>query len=117
MTEIFKEDDTLKAYQKKLTNILDSQFAAVKNYIKRFKHIHNFYCEDMNFDENEIRSNGRIDLFREWCERYRVEEEEINGLVNPQPIGIFHVRFDRFKKNALPAPNNKQKVLAEVLPK
>lgn len=99
-----------------MTSVLDDNFAAVRNYVKRFKTIHNYYCEDMSFDENEIRTNERLDIFREWCERYREEETEINELTDFQLIGFFYIKFEKFKREALPAPNNKQKVLAEVLP-
>lgn len=116
LSENISEDDTLREYKMRLANLLDTNFSAIKYYIRRFKHIHAFYCEDMIFDENEIRNNERIDIFREWCERYRLEETEINSLIDAQPIGIFNVKFDKFKQDALPAPNNKQRVLAEVLP-
>ena len=101
----------------KFKSILEENFNAVKQFTNRFSHISTFYEEDMNFDENEIRKNEKCDIFRKWCERYRTEEKEINNIVQVQPLGIFHIQLERFITSALPAPNQKQEIIAEVLPR
>ncbi|XP_058809206.1 dynein axonemal heavy chain 6 [Phymastichus coffea] len=113
---VINEDPTLVNYKAKFKETFEKNFHAVKNYNRRFSDIRNFYTEDMEFNENLILENEKCDIFRKWCERYRTEEEEINSAVDVQPLGIFNVQLKRFKLSALPAPNQKQKVLAEIMP-
>lgn len=104
-------------YKAKFKETFEKNFDAVKIYSKRFQNILNFYREDMEFDEQLLINNEKCDVFRKWGERYRCEEEEINSSVEVQPLGIFQIQLDRFKLSALPAPNQKQSVLAEVMPR
>lgn len=104
-------------FKEKFKNTLEQNFSAVKKYCERFARIYSFYEEDMCFEEKTIRENEKCDIFRKWCERYRTEEEEIDGIVEVQPLGIFHIQLERLKISALPAPNQKQLVLADVMPK
>ncbi|XP_031781103.1 dynein heavy chain 6, axonemal isoform X1 [Nasonia vitripennis] len=114
---VFSEDPKMMDFKARFKNTLEENFNAVKKYCDRFAHIYSFYEEDTSFDESAIRENEKCDIFRKWCERYRTEEEEINGIVEVQPLGIFHIQLERFKISALPAPNQKQLVLADVMPK
>lgn len=117
VTTVIAEDPGMIDFKKKFKDILEQSFDAVKEYCKRFLHIYHYYVEDMSLDENEIRENEKCDIFRKWCERYRTEEEEINSVPDVQPLGIFYIQLERFKTSALPAPNKKQQVLAEIMPR
>ena len=97
--------------------MIEINFKAVKKYCERFQNIFQFYQEDMEFDENLIRDNIQVDIFRKWCERYRSEEQEIENIGDFESVGIFCIYFDRFKSFALNAPYQKKTVLAEVMPR
>ncbi|CAB0031813.1 unnamed protein product [Trichogramma brassicae] len=114
---LFQDDRVLNGYKQTLRDVVQQNFDAVKKYCERFRHIYEYYEEDMAFDERTIRDNLKYEVFRQWCERYRREEQEINAIVDQQSMGIFYLKFRRFKESALPAPNRKQALLAVVLPK
>ncbi|KAL7297685.1 hypothetical protein TKK_0009351 [Trichogramma kaykai] len=114
---LFQDDRVLNGYKRTLRDVVQRNFDSVKRYCERFRHIHEYYEEDMAFDERAIRDNLKYEVFRQWCERYRREEQEINAIVDQQSMGIFYLKFRRFKESALPAPNRKQALLAVVLPK
>lgn len=114
--KIVKKDEMIINLKKEVTKILDMNFRAVRLYAQRFRPIHQFYTADMNFDESIIRENEKCDIFRKWCVRYRTEIEVIQGIINQQALGIFFVQLERFKKGALVAPSDKQRILEIVMP-
>ncbi|XP_011495537.1 PREDICTED: dynein heavy chain 6, axonemal [Ceratosolen solmsi marchali] len=114
--DIMKEDPILISLKNRFENIFEKNFYMIKKYCEHFKHIYDFYIEDMNFDEKLIYENKSTDVFRNLCERYRTEEREIKNIVDFQPFGIFYLEFQRFKSSALPAPNLKQDILINFLP-
>lgn len=114
--QILKDDSHMSFLKQEFENVLKRNFVAVKTYCKKFENIPVFFKEDMEYDENIIKNNKKCDIFRKWCNRYQYEVEEISKIQEEQPLGIFLMRFKRFKTLALPAPNQKWTVLEGVMP-
>ncbi|XP_043266980.1 dynein axonemal heavy chain 6 [Venturia canescens] len=114
--KIIKNDPIIIDLKNEATRILNMNFRVVKLYARRFNDIHQFYTDDLNFDESIIRENEKCDIFRRWCVRYRAEIEEIKKIVNEQPLGVFLVELERLKRGALVAPEDKQRILEIVMP-
>ncbi|XP_043489610.1 dynein axonemal heavy chain 6 [Polistes fuscatus] len=113
---VLSMDKSLEQLKEELSRILNDNINSMKRFSKRFQTIHNFYSEDMEFDENIIQNNLRCDLFRQWCLRYQNELKTINEIVNYQPLGIFYVQLQRFKKAAALAPESKRIVIEIIMP-
>jgi hypothetical protein len=113
---VFEEDSILINLKSRLKNILEMNLNMLQKYCDHFAHIYKFYNEDMNFDEKLIKENLKCDVFRDLCERYRNETEQINSIVDSQCFGIFYLEFQRFKSIALSALTIKQEILAQVMP-
>lgn len=113
---VLSMDPMLKTLKEELTTTLNDNINSVKRYWKRFQMIYDFYLEDMQFDENIIRDNLECLLFRKWCIRYQNELNIIDKIVDYQPLGIFYVQLESFKKAAALAPEGKRFVIEAVMP-
>ncbi|KAI4494191.1 hypothetical protein M0802_009060 [Mischocyttarus mexicanus] len=113
---VLSMDKSLEQLKEELSRILNDNINSVKRYCKRFKTIHDFYLEDMQFDENIIRDNLQCGLFRQWCLRYENELKTIDEIVDYQPLGVFYIQLKRFKKAIALAPESKRIVIEVVMP-
>nr|XP_050848639.1 dynein axonemal heavy chain 6 [Vespula vulgaris] len=113
---VLSMDPSLKNLKTELMTILNNNIDSVKRYCQRFQTIYDFYLEDMQFNENIIRDNLECQLFRKWCVRYQDELNIINKIIDYQPIGIFYVQLQNFKKAAAFAPEGKRFVIEAVMP-
>lgn len=113
---VLSMDPSLKNLKTELMTILNNNIDSVKRYCQRFQTIYDFYLEDMQFNENIIRDNLECQLFRKWCVRYQDELNIINKIIDYQPIGIFYVQLQNFKKSAALAPEGKRFVIEAVMP-
>ncbi|XP_047348170.1 dynein axonemal heavy chain 6 [Vespa velutina] len=113
---VLSMDPSLKTLKAELTTILNDNIDSVKRYWKRFQIIYDFYLEDMEFEENIIRDNIECRLFRKWCIRYQNELNIIDKIVDYQPLGIFYIQLQNFKKAAALAPEGKRFVIEAVMP-
>lgn len=99
-----------------MEDLLELNIIAVRRYCERFADVEEFYREDKNLNENIILNNTSCELFREWCERYKYEEEVILNITDFQPVRIFYLQLNRFKEKALLAPTEKMKLLEKIMP-
>ncbi|XP_066588945.1 dynein axonemal heavy chain 6 [Prorops nasuta] len=113
---IIEQDKKIWESKTRLDEVLQTNFDAVKLYCQRFKGIQELYEDDFNFDENVIRENTKVELFRQWCIRYKEEMEMIRKVVEYQPLGIFFLQLTRFKEAALLAPMGKMRIIESVMP-
>ncbi|XP_076676367.1 dynein heavy chain at 16F [Andrena cerasifolii] len=114
--QVLRQDSLLEALKEELQEVLNKNFNAAARYVRRFEEIRQFYYEDLMFDENIIRDNRDLKLFREWSTRYRRELDLIDKVYNFQPLGIFLVQLERFKTAAEIAPRGKIGVIEAVMP-
>ncbi|KAG7211515.1 hypothetical protein KM043_010782 [Ampulex compressa] len=114
--EVLRQDPIVKELKEELENIFNVNFDAIGRYCQRFRGIKEFYFEDMKFDEDIIRKNQRCDFFRQWCTRYRAEMTIVNEIIDYQPLGVFLLQFERFKKAAMTAPRGKMAMIESVMP-
>lgn len=114
--EILKQDPITLAFKTELEELLERNLDAVKRYCQRFNVIRQFYHEDTTFDENIIRDNRDVKLFREWSIRYKKEVDLIQKVIDFQPFGLFFVQLERFKSAAATAPRKKLGVIEAVMP-
>ncbi|XP_074097467.1 dynein heavy chain at 16F [Cotesia typhae] len=113
---ILPTDTTIKTLTRELEDLLELNIIAVRRYCERFADVEEFYREDKNLNENIILNNTSCELFREWCERYKYEEEVILNITDFQPVRIFYLQLNRFKEKALLAPTEKMKLLEKIMP-
>lgn len=114
---VLKQDEIMQNFKVELEEILNINFNALKRYYKRFDEIREFFYEDMIFDENIIRDNRDVSLFRELSIRYKKEVDIINKIVDFQPFGLFLIQLERFKGIADTAPRGKLSVIEAVMPR
>ncbi|KAG9435569.1 dynein heavy chain 6, axonemal isoform X1 [Apis mellifera carnica] len=114
---VLKQDEIMQNFKVELEEILNINFNALKRYCKRFDEIREFFYEDMIFDENIIRDNRDVSLFRELSIRYKKEVDIINKIVDFQPFGLFLIQLERFKGIADTAPRGKLSVIEAVMPR
>lgn len=114
---VLKQDEIMQNFKVELEEILNINFNALKRYCKRFDEIREFFYEDMIFDENIIRDNRDVSLFRELSIRYKKEVDIINKIIDFQPFGLFLIQLERFKGIADTAPRGKLSVIEAVMPR
>ncbi|KAK9295362.1 hypothetical protein QLX08_010308 [Tetragonisca angustula] len=114
--EILKQDPITLAFKTELTELLERNLNAIERYCQRFNAIRQFYHEDTTFDENIIRDNRDVKLFREWSIRYKKEVDLIQKVIDCQPFGLFFIQLERFKSAAETAPRGKLGVIEAVMP-
>nr|XP_033183004.1 dynein heavy chain 6, axonemal [Bombus vancouverensis nearcticus] len=114
--KVLEQDPITLAFKTELKEIFEKNLTAIKRYCQRFNQIKQFYYEDMTFDEDIIRDNRDVKLFREWSIRYKKEVDLINNVVDFQPFGLFFIQLERFKGAAETAPRGKLSVIEAVMP-
>lgn len=114
--KVLEQDPITLAFKRELKEIFEKNLTAIKRYCQRFNRIKQFYYEDMTFDEDIIRDNRDVKLFREWSIRYKKEVDLINSVVDFQPFGLFFIQLERFKGAAETAPRGKLSVIEAVMP-
>ncbi|CAD1473370.1 unnamed protein product, partial [Heterotrigona itama] len=114
--EILKQDPITLASKAELKELLERNLDAIKRYCQRFNVIRQFYQEDTMFDEDIIRDNRDVKLFRGWSIRYKKEVDLIHKVIDFQPFGLFFIQLERFKSAAETAPRGKLGVIEAVMP-
>ncbi|XP_034941913.1 dynein heavy chain 6, axonemal [Chelonus insularis] len=114
--QVVNNDPTIQSFMQEMDELIELNVISLRNYYERFKKIETFYKEDKSFDDNIIQKNLRCDIFRQWCLRYKNEEEVIFQVTDLQPLGIFFLQMKRFKEEALKAPAAKWRILQKIMP-
>lgn len=57
-----------------------------------------------------------LELLRKQCIKYHYEIEEVQKIVNTQPLGLLFIKLTNFKETVLPEPTRLLEIVEQALP-
>lgn len=114
---MFEDDQHLKSQENKCRECLNAAFNAAQQYADTFEPYRIFYRENEETDVEKIRTEEHsVEFFAKSLEKYHLEEEMVEIIVNKRHLGMMLVDANEMKNKLTPNPVRCLDVVNDILP-